>query len=230
MNAQDLLTQYRNEMMDTRRPYFWSDEEALGHMDDAYKMFVRLMGGIADFTSDFTRVDIVAGEAVGELDKRILRVTEAFLASDGRRIEVKNHTDITFLRDSDYGLVRPTYLDNTPGLVRYMIIGAERGKCKWVQVPEVDDVAQLSVYRLPTTKIERDGSNLDFEFDEIGEEHIPFLCLWMRYRGYQKADADVYDPDRGEVFKTQFLAYCDQAKREWERYKHKNREVQYGGL
>lgn len=230
MIAQELLTQFRNEMMDNRRPYFWADEEALGYMDEAYKTFVRLMGGIADFTSDLTRVDIVTGDPIGVLDKRILRITEAFRVSDGGKIEIKNHTDINFTRDNDYGLIRPIYLDTTPGRVRYMVIGAERGKCKWIQVPEFDDVAQLYVYRLPLTGVARDKSNLDFEFDEIGEEHVPFLCLWMRFRAYNKADADVFDPQRGETFKAAFMSYCEQTKREWERYKHKNREIQYGGL
>lgn len=230
MTAQELLEQYREEMVDTARPYFWSDEEILGYMDDAYKMFVRLTGGIADFTSDFTRVSIVAHDAVGILDKRILRVMQAFRVSDGRRIDVKNQTDINFLRDNDYGMMRPIYLDTTPGPVRYMVIGAESGKCKWIQVPEADDEAQLHVYRLPATKIEPDGSNLDFDFDEIGEEHVPNLVLWMRHRGYKKHDGEVFHPGRSDEFKAAFIAYCDQTKREWERYKHKNREVQYGGL
>lgn len=230
MTAQQLLTQFRNEMLDTAKPHFWSDEEILGYMDDAYKRFVRLMGGIADFTSDLTRVDIDAGDPVGILDKRILRITEAFRVSDGGKISIINHTDLTFTRDNDYGLIRPLHLDTMPGPVRYMVIGTERGKCKWVQIPETNDAAQLYVYRLPATKIEMDGTNLDYEFDEIGDEHVPSLCLWMRHRGYMKQDADTFDPKRAESFRAAFAEYCTLAKREWDRYKHKNREVQYGGL
>lgn len=230
MTAQQLLTQFRNEMLDTAKPHFWSDEEILGYMDDAYKMFVRLMGGIADFTSDLTRVDIDAGDPVGILDKRILRITEAFRVSDGGKISIINHTDLTFTRDNDYGLIRPLHLDTMPGPVRYMVIGTERGKCKWVQIPETNDAAQLYVYRLPATKIEMDGTNLDYEFDEIGDEHVPSLCLWMRHRGYMKQDADTFDPKRAESFRAAFAEYCTLAKREWDRYKHKNREIQYGGL
>lgn len=230
MTAQQLLTQFRNEMLDTAKPHFWSDEEILGYMDDAYKRFVRLMGGIADFTSDLTRVDIDAGDPVGILDKRILRITEAFRVSDGGKISIINHTDLTFTRDNDYGLIRPLHLDTMPGPVRYMVIGTERGKCKWVQIPETNDAAQLYVYRLPATKIEMDGTNLDYEFDEIGDEHVPSLCLWMRHRGYMKQDADTFDPKRAESFRAAFAEYCTLAKREWDRYKHKNREIQYGGL
>ena len=147
MTAQELLEQYREEMVDTARPYFWSDKEILGYMDDAYKMFVRLTGGIADFTSDFTRVNIVTGEKVGEYDKRILRIMKAYRESDRAEIKVINQTDLTFIRGDDYGLLRPAYLDSAPGPVRYMVIGLERGKCEWLQVPLTDDVALLAIRR-----------------------------------------------------------------------------------
>lgn len=228
MNVQEVYDQFRADMVDTAKPYLWSDADVFRHMDDAYKMFVRLMGGIADFTSDMTRVDIAAGDPLGVMDKRILRVMEAYRASDAAEIKIINQTDLTFARGTDYGTIRPVYLDTTPGPVRYMIIGAERGKCKWVQVPVVADVAQLYVYRLPSTKI--DGTNLSFEFDEIGEEHHSSLVLWMRHKGYMKADAETFDRGRSGEFKAAFTEYCSLAKAEWERYKHKNREVAYGGI
>ena len=230
MIAKELLEQFRFEMVDIAKKYLWSDKEAWGYMSDAYKTFVRLTGGIADFTSDLSRVDIVAGEAIGEYSTKILRVMSAWRVSDGSEIAVINPTDISFKRDSDYGVVRPTYIDSTPGPVRYMIIGAERGKCKWVQVPEVDDVAQLYIYRMPQYEIATDGSSANFAFDEIDEEHVPNLCQWMRYRGYRKADAETFDRGRSDEFMNGFLAYCKQAKAEMERKKHKTRVVAYGGL
>ena len=230
MKASDLLEQFRFEMVDTAKPYLWSDKEAWGYMSDAYKTFVRLIGGIADFTSDLSRADIVAGEAIGEYSTKILRVMSAWRVSDGAEIAVVNPPDITFKRDTDYGLVRPMYIDSTPGPVRYMVIGGERGKCKWVQVPEVDDTAQLYIYRMPKDEIANDGSGAGFEFDEIDEEHVTNLCLWMRYRGYMKSDADAYDRGRADEFKEAFVAYCSQAKAEAERKKHKTRVVHYGGL
>lgn len=228
MTADELHDQFREDVKDTAKPYFWSPAEVFGYMDDAYKMFVRLTGGIADFTSNISRVDIVAGEAVGALDKRILRVMEAYRLSDAGKITVVNQTDMTFASGNDYGLTRQLYADTTPGAVRYMVIGLERGKCKWVQVPDADDVAQLHIYRLPAKKI--DAGEGDFEFDEIGEEHVPNLTLWMRYRAYRKADADSFGAGLADEFKAQFQEYCDMTKAEWERYKAKPREVIYGGL
>lgn len=230
MNVQDVLDQYRSDMMDQKKPFFWTDFEVLGYMNDAYRMFVRLTGGVTDFTSDIMQARIFAGVNIGLVDKRVLRIMQAFRVSDGREIKIINQTDLTFARDNDYGTIRPLYLDTTPGPVRYMIIGAERGKCQWVQMPEVDDVVQLHGSRLPATIIDRDGSNLDFEFDEIGDEHVEHLVKWMRHRGYLKNDADTFDRGASDDYKVEFEDYCKFAKSEMERAKAKPRVVVYGGL
>ena len=229
MNALELYDQFRSDVVDVLKPFIWSDDDVFRYMDDAYKMFVRLTGGIADFTSDFTRVDIVAGDPIGIYDKRILRIMKATRLSDNGKITVINQTDLSFIRGDDYGLLRPAYLDNAPGRVTQMIIGMERGKCQWVQVPEVDDTAVLHIYRLPKDRI---APNIDAEFDfpEIGEEHVLHLGLWMRHKAYAKADTDRFNGPLSEDFKRQFTDYCALAKAELERAKHKNREVVYGGI
>lgn len=78
-----------------------------------------------------TQVAIVAGNAVGVFDKRIMRIMKAYRATDQSEIDIKAQGDMTFSRDNDYGMVRPVYMDRTLGQVRYMIIGSERGKCRW---------------------------------------------------------------------------------------------------
>lgn len=230
MIAQELYDQYRGDVVDVARPYLWADLEVFRYMKDAYSMFVRLTGGIADFTTDLSRVAITADAATSPLDPRILRVMEAYRVSDEGRIEVINQTNMTFQRDNDYGRSRPIYMDSTPGPVRYMIIGAQRGLVKWVQVPIVDDEAQLYVYRLPTDNVDPNDFDSEFAFPEIGEEHHTHLGLWMKHLGYAKADAETFNKGKSDDYKQQFIAYCAEAKAEWERYKHKNRQVTYGGV
>lgn len=229
MNARELYGRYRSDMADTRAPYFWTDDDVFQYMDDAYKTFVRLTGGIADFTSDLTRVEILVGEQVGEYDRRILRISKAYRESDKAEIKVINQTDLTFIRGDDYGLLRPAYLDNLPGPVRYMVIGMERGKCRWLQLPEEDDAALLHVFRLPLTRITPDIDD-SFDFPEIGEEHVPQLVLWMRARGYAKADADRFNGPLVKEYEQKFIDYCTFAKAEAERERYKPREVVYGGI
>lgn len=229
MNVRELYDQFRGDVMDVARPYLWSDYEVFRYMNDAYRMFVRLTGGITDFTSDLTRVPILTGEAIGEYDKRILRIMKAYRESDRGVITIINQTDLSFVRGDDYGLLRPAYLDNAPGRVTQMIIGMERGKCQWLQVPEKDDVALLHVHRLPIARITPEIDE-EFDFPEIGDEHVTHLGTWMKHRAYLKADAEVFDKGRSDDFKAEFTDYCALAKAEIDRAKHKNREVVYGGL
>lgn len=230
MNAQELYDQFRSDMVDTAQPYLWSDKDVARYMNDAYRMFVRLTGGIADFTSDFSRLTITAGEATSPMDSRVLRVMEAYRMSDEAKIEVINQTDMTFSQGTDYGKTRPLFLDSTPGPVRYMIIGAQRKVVKWVQVPEADDVAQLFIYRLPEVSLDPESPDMDFAFDEVGEEHHTHLCLWMQHLAYRKADAETFDRGRSDEYGKLFESYCKLATAEWERYKHKTRVVTYGGI
>lgn len=230
MNVGELYQQFRGEVMDIAKPYLWSDWEVYGYMDDAYRMFVRLIGGVADFTSSLTQIDVVAGEAVATLDKRILRVESARLVSVNRPLDIINKGNMTPQFQRDYGVVREAFLDNTPGALRYMVIGEERGKCRWIQVPMVDDVVALHVFRLPMEHIDRTNPDTKFEFDEVGEEHVPHFTLWMKHRAYMKADVDTFDKGKADGFKAQFTDYCTLAKAEWERYKYKPREVAYGGI
>lgn len=337
MKVQELYDQFRSDAMDTVAPYLWSDTNVYRYMDDAYKMFVRLTGGIGDFTTQdvaiatgtltvtgssgnftkvtvngvdilggavtyttsptvtaaalvtqinaakvatantfftassvgavvtlttnpgfgampngwavsstgtcsatytpmgggqngITQVAIVAGSNVATYDTRILRIIKAYRASDGAEIEVKNQGDLTFSRDSDYGMVRPVYMDSTPGQVRYMVIGSENGKCRWVQVPLINDTAQLYVFRLPLVNIDPSSPNPTFAFDGVDEEHHTHLALWMRRCAHLKQDAETFDKGKAAEFDTLFRAYCVEAKAELERRRAKVRVVAYGGI
>ena len=230
MNADYLLRAFRRDTGDVEEPYLWANEEVLVYMDDAYKMFVRLTGGVADCTSPLCTLDVVAGENTAEIDTRILRIMRAVRASDNELVEIINATDLTKMSREDYGLIKPLYMDKVPGPVRYMVIGRQRGLVQWVQVPEADDQVLLDVYRLPLTSVKPDGSNLTFNFPDIGEEHHYYLLKWMFHRGYDKRDSDLFDPVKAEKFKAEFISYCDMAKAEWERSKHKTRVVNYEGI
>ena len=226
MNSEELFDAFRSDIVDTATPYLWTEDEVTRYADAAYRMFVRLTGGIADFTSSATQIDIVAGEATAEMAPSILRVMSAYRASDGVEIIVANLTDAAFMRSSDYNIVRQLYNDTRPGPVNYMVIGTQPDVCKWVQIPSEDDVASLNVYRLPLTHI-TDGTH---ELSEVKEDHHTYLLDWMKHLAYKKQDAETFDRSKSNEHKTNFENYCAFCKTEWERYKHKTRVVQYGGL
>jgi hypothetical protein len=51
----------------------------------------------------------------------------------------------------------------------------------------------------------------------------------MKHLAHLKQDAETYDRGRADQFRTEFFAYCDQAKAEREKREHKFRTVAYGG-
>jgi len=224
--SDELFDAFREDVADIASPYLWKSSEIWRYMDDAYKMFVRLTGGIADVSSSLTQIDIVTGKPDAEVSPLILKFKEAHLESSGRKIDIVNYTDLPIMGSADYGYFRQMYLNKTPGEVRAVVIGQQRKLVTWVQAPIVDDVAQLSVYRLPLERIVGEGQG----FDDIGEEHHEHLLLWMKARAYGKQDAEAFDKGRSDFYKAEFTAYCTMATAEWERAKSKVRSVAYGGL
>lgn len=232
MNSGDLYSLFRSDVVDTARPYLWTDTEVYLYMNDAYRQFVRLTGGIPDTTSDDTAVAVTAGDAYSEISPRILRIRQAYIESTGHEITIVNQEDVGKLSRVDYGTSRVSIHDLTPGPIRYMVIGLQRnqnaGLVRWIQVPTTDDVVRLSIYRLPLAGVAEGDES--FTFSEIGEEHIEWLLLWMKARAYGKQDAETFDRGKRDTFSQAFSEYCRTAKAEWERYKHKSRSVAYGGL
>lgn len=221
---------YRSEVGDTALPYLWTDEEVWRYMNDAYRMYVRLTGGVGDITSSITSVDIVAGEATAEVSPLILKYREATLDSTGKKLIVANYTDVLSSVDTDYANLRSLYENRTPGAIQAMVIGEDvnrkRGIVRWIQIPQVDDIVKLSVLRLPLETIDGPG----YEFDDIGEEHHEALLMWMKHRAYAKQDAETFDKGKCTEFKQSFEDYCGFAKSEVERNKSKVRIVSYGGI
>lgn len=225
MNSSELYDTFRSDVSDVAKPYLWSDDEVFRYMDAAYKMFVRLTGGITDFLSDATLIDMVAGEKVADSHPSILRILNASRVSDGNPLRIVNTTDLNSIMQSDYGNVRSLLNDKTIGAVHSMIIGRQKDKVEWASIPIQDDQAQLSVFRLPLENI----TTFDQELDEVDDMHHVYLLDWMKHLAYKKQDADTFDKGKSDSFKADFEEYCLFAKGELERQRFKPLVVQYGG-
>lgn len=223
--AGDLIDFWRSDVSDAAQPYFWSDDSALVYADAAYKMFVRLTGGITDFISDACTVAVTAGEVASDLHHSILRIHDARLASTGRNLKIANLLDPIGGAD-DYGKLRSMLSDTSSGPVHTMVIGVQRHKARWVNVPVADDEVQLSISRLPLTSLTVPESTMN----EVDEIHHPYLIDWMKHLAYKKQDADTFDRERSDRCAKDFEAYCALVKRELAREQHKTRVTTYGGL
>ena len=226
MNTTGLYDAFRSDVVDTARPYLWTEDEVWRYMNDAYFQFVRKTGGVADFTSDACVVDIVPFEPTATLHKSVMRIMSATRRSDKQPLEIINGTDIGRMRSSDYGQTKQLVMDEKIGPVRYMVHGLQRGVVRWVQVPEAADVVDLHIYRMPLVGI----TGAEQELTDVDEEHHVRLLDWMKHLAYKKQDAETFNPKASAANEESFLNYCAQVKAEWERYKHKTRVVAYGGL
>lgn len=229
MNAQELYDTFRSDVVDVKKPYFWSDDEVFRYMNAAYRMFVRLVGGIADFTTpEVTQLPLDVGEDVYDLHPSILRIRQVMRQSDNAEVKVINDLDQTNLFRSayDYGQFRTLLQSNQPGAVRYLVTGQQRNKARVIQIPMVADTLLMDVYRLPLTDVV-DGAH---PLDDVDKDHHIYLLDWMKHLAYRKADAETFDKGKSDDFEVSFRAYCSQAKAEWDRYKHKPRTVAYGGI
>jgi hypothetical protein len=231
MTVTELFDLFRSDVGDDVPAYLWSDDEVYSYMDDAFKMFARLTGGIPDSTSDITRVDITTGEEYSTVSPKILKFREAFLESSGQPLRIINNENLGGIVRDDYGST-VSFARNRPGRVTHMAIGLDRtgdgGQVRWVGIPQADDVALLTVYRLPLTTLNESAN--ERALYEIGEEHHVNLLPWMRYRAYAKDDSETLDKGQSLVNRRAFEEYCTMVKAENERYKSKTRVVAYGGL
>ena len=66
--------------------------------------------------------------------------------------------------------------------------------------------------------------------NDVKEHHHLHFMKWMRHLAYNKQDAETFDAAKSEKEAAAFLAYCELAKREKDKYKSKVRVVRYGGL
>ena len=226
MDSTGLLKAFRSDVVDTARPYLWSDEECWRYANDAYRMFVRLTGGVADFLSEACEIAVITGEPLVDLHPSILRIMDATLRSTNQPVEVINSTDVGKMRSTDYGQIKQLLLDDKTGRIRYLVHGMQRDKARLVQVPEVDDFIDLHIYRTPLDMI----TDHDQELTDVAEDHHLHLLDWMKHLAYKKQDADTFNPQASLQGKQDFEAYCSFVKAEWERYKTKVRIVSYGGL
>lgn len=216
MDSLALIKAFRTDVDDNVGPFLWSDETVAEYADDAQKMFCRLTNGIADASSQMCEVDISAGDAFSAIDRRILKIRSIARGSDGRTIGMANVENLASI-----GL----RLTAVAGPVHTAVTGMEDHKVRWINVPAVDDVARLTVYRLPLRAITTAKAPL-----EIDEQHHRALLLWMKHLAYAKQDTDTYDAQKSGEAEARFRAYCMQAKAEQDRAKHKVRIVAYGGI
>lgn len=226
MSTDELLDLFRKDIEDTVRPYLWSDDELYAYMNDAYYMFVRLTGGISDFTSAACSVTTTANQEYSSIHPSILVIRQATYATTNNPIRIINAQDVDSLTGEDYGILQQLAANQPKGKPKYMIIGMQPDYVQWASIPDAAYTVKLLIERLPLAPITGPGES----FDGVKDHHHLHFMKWMRSLAYNKQDAETADKQKAAAAAAEFAAYCELAKREKERYKHKVRVVRYGGI
>jgi len=225
MESHELLCAFRDDAIDDVEPYLWTNSEVYRYINDAYFMFVRLTGGIADGSSSVTTLIAADGVATTALNESIIRIRTARNVTDNKPIDVINIQDMDDTATTDYGILQRSDPE-TIGSVRYMIIGEEDEYVRWVNIPDAEVTVQLVVERLPLIPITRGRQR----FDGVRTEHHYHFLKWVRHLAYRKQDADTFNLVKSDQERDDFVAYCEMAKREKSIRRHKVRTTSYGGI
>ena len=223
MNAGELVELFRSEMTSHSLGVL-RDAELYRYIDEGYRQFVRLTGGVVDMASDITELDVEAGEPEIDMNPLILRVLKATMRSNQRELKIINYTDLQSVVSVDYGKSAKVSL-TTKGVPRYFMVGAKPNVARLIHIPEAADTIDLIVERMPLGKITGPKS----ELKEIDDWHHLAMLDWMKARTYQRPGSEIYNLKLGETFAQRFSTYCNEARRDKDKRSSKVRVVSYGG-
>ena len=219
MNADELIALFRTETADIEMPYLWTDEEAVTYLNDAYTMFTRFLGGVADSTSPFTTVEFTTGDKSIPLDASIIRIVRAFRVSDGVEISVIESTDTPLVRTETGKLQLLRVGSHSAALVDFLVLGSDMESAALHPLPSAAGAIHMHVRRIPYEALTSGAVALV----DIRAEHHIHLVKWMKALAYRKQDVETFDLDKAETNEQGFLQYCSQAVHEQERMRRKSR-------
>lgn len=224
MKTEDLLLLFRKQVQDLAKPYLWDDVEVFQYLVSAQDDLVRVIGGISDSTTRaICDVSVVPNAPFAKISPYILHITKARLVDANRNIPIVGEADISQRPIVDYGFqIQQSLDDNDTGRVDYAVIGINDNKLRWLKVPETADTFRMHVYRLPYPRMVDSNSCL-----EVDEQHHIHLLMGMKALAYRKEDAETYDKTLAAENESGFREYCERARDEKQRQRHKPRTVQF---
>jgi hypothetical protein len=226
MTPEKLYELFRLEVDDIATPYLWSDEEFYAYLNEAQDLHITEIGGIADRSSQFTKITYKAGNKFLNFDPRILRIKGAWNGNN-KRIDVVNLDNLEGVAMvDDYGSRSLTGLDDSlTGPVCAIITDVEEDKMQLYPIPETDGFIKLYVFRRALHEIVFDSE----EFEVAPQYHLNLLN-WVKYKAYGKQDVETFDGKKAAEFRTEFTAGVDKAGRDRAARHDRKRVVSYGGI
>ncbi len=226
MSPEKLYDLFRLEVDDIAEPFLWSDEEFFAYINEAQDLHITEIGGIADRSSQFTKITYKTGTKFLTYDPRILRIKGAWNEVN-RRIDVTNLDNMNGISQTDdYGARVLFGLDDTlTGTVSAIITDVEEDKIQLYPIPETDGFIKLYVFRRALHEL----SYKSEEFEIAPQYHLNLLN-WVKYKAYGKQDVETFDGKKAAEFRIEFALGVKKAWRDREARHDRRRVVSYGGI
>jgi hypothetical protein len=233
VKAQRALTKVRIELGDEVEPYFWSDTELLGHIDEAQVEFCRKGYPIRDSrTPEICHLKYSAGTTevkYHETIRRVLTVVRMDSNEGLHKVDLKtqeNTLGLFSMRPSDYGVS----IDSTRQLNRAsdnfeIFTDYDEDFLRLSSPAASDGTLLLQVERLPKDFVDDCNDIL-----EIRREHIPAIVAWACFRAWIKQDAETFDEKAAKASRDLFDDHAYQASIEYKKRYAQPGIVKYGGV
>lgn len=172
MTFRELMAHLRCSVLrDTASPTLWADAELRAFLNEAQDNFARRTFCLIDDSSDFTSIDVAAGQAQYPLDKRVLFINWLGLAEYD---EADALTRWEQLQNGTRHRVPRTHYIDRPAL--YTAQTATRTLTLY-PVPDAAYTLEMQVARLPLAPLESPDDEC-----EIPEDYSLALCDYAAWR------------------------------------------------
>lgn len=193
MNFGELLAAFRSDMDDEVLPYLWTDDEALGYLNDAQNEACRRARLIVDSDSpEAAQITFTGGVGTVALHPSVIYV-RTVLDPNGRPVQK----------------LRREYMDNTiPGwrtktgdTIIAWIPDFSTGKIRTYPILTVETVLPLTVVRTALVPMAAKEDS-----PEIASRYHLALVNWMRRCAYRKPGPDTYNRQQAQDAEAEFDA------------------------
>ena len=212
MTLGDLISEYRTQAGDRRRPYFCDDAELANLFNEAIEE-AAIRSRLIPATEE---IEIDIGESRYPIPSYLFEVrTAELIDAAGKRYPVspKTRDEIDYLKPGWRHLTeRPEYfiVDDTE-----VVLGC---------IPDAEYTLAIDGYRTPRKKLSADN-----DVPEIHTANHSGLLHWVLHKAFAKQDADLFDPNRSAAEEAAFTQQfgkrpsADLRKRQSANRPHRNR-------
>lgn len=199
MTLAELIRRVRTEANDKVEPYFWSDEDVAGWLNDAV-VEAAVRGRLIHESSEVAvcTIGVLADTAVYALHSSLYELTHlGFYPADGSR------PCMLLIKSTEWlDRFKPEWRTCT-GKPEFAV--QDDTSLRLVPMPVAGGTLRLEGYRTPLEPMKL--ADKDVAKPELHESHHIHLMQWALHRGFSIPDMESFDPSRAAIAEAAFTDY-----------------------